>query len=114
MPAFAIALKQFQHGEAVAAGMVAESRLAERLGWIDSTLTDRLSNLLRLLGLPTAAPRLDADALLDAMTLDKKNRGGRIRFVLPRRLGQVELTDAPTEADLRAVLLRLATPDNPS
>ena len=94
----------FQHGEAVAAGMVAESRLAERLGWIDPGLTDRLRHLLRLLGLPTDAPGLDRGALLDAMTLDKKNRGGRIRFVLPRRLGSVELTDAPTEGDLRAVL----------
>ncbi len=38
------------------------------------------------------------------MTRDKKNRDGRIRFVLPRRLGQVELTNAPSPADVRAVL----------
>jgi 3-dehydroquinate synthase len=99
----------FQHGEAVSAGMVAESRLAERLGWIDSGLTDRLAQLLRLLGLPTTAPGLDRQALLDAMTLDKKNKGGRIRFVLPRSLGQVELTDAPTEADVLAVLDELTS-----
>ncbi|QDV38737.1 3-dehydroquinate synthase [Tautonia plasticadhaerens] len=101
----------FQHGEAVAAGMVAESRLAERLGWIDPGLTDRLSRLLRLLGLPTSAPGLDPRALIAAMTLDKKNAGGRIRFVLPRALGSVELTDAPAEGDVRAVLDELTAAD---
>lgn len=100
----------FQHGEAVAAGMVAESRLAERLGWIDASLTDRLIALLHRLGLPTRAPGLDTSALLDAMTHDKKNQAGQIRFVLPRRLGEVELTNAPTEADLLSVLAELTGP----
>ncbi len=94
----------FRHGEAVAAGMVAEARLAERLGWIGPETTARLEALVRRFGLPTAAPGLDPDALLDRMTRDKKNRGGTIRFVLPREIGRVELTDAPSEADIRAVL----------
>lgn len=94
----------FQHGEAVAAGMVLESRLAERLGWIDAALTERLATLLTRLGLPTGTDGLDPDALLEAMTRDKKNRGGKIRFVLPRRLGQVELTSAPSIEIIRSVL----------
>ena len=94
----------FRHGEAVAVGMVVESRIAERLGWIDSGLTSRLVALLERLDLPTAAAGLDPDALLDAMGRDKKNRGGRTRFVLPRSLGHVELTDEPTEADVREAL----------
>ena len=100
----------FRHGEAVAVGMVAEARLAERLDWIDARPTGRLAALLGRLGLPTEAPGLDPDALIEAMTRDKKNRGGRVRFVLPRRIGQVELTDAPTEADLRAVLDEMTSP----
>lgn len=98
----------WQHGEAVAAGMVAESRLAERLGWIGPTVTGRLVAILRRFGLPTEIGGLDPDALLDAMTRDKKNRGGRIRFVLPRAIGRVELTDAPTAEDLQAVLASTA------
>jgi 3-dehydroquinate synthase len=94
----------FQHGEAVAAGMVAEARVAERLWWIGGEVTTRLVALLDRLGLPTSAPGLDPDALIDAMGRDKKNKGGRIRFVLPRRLGHVELTDDPTEADVRSSL----------
>jgi 3-dehydroquinate synthase len=94
----------FQHGEAVAAGMVLECRLAERQGWIEADLTERLALLLGRLGLPADARGLDPDALLDAMTRDKKNRGGRVRFVLPRALGQVELTDMASLDDVRAVV----------
>lgn len=103
----------FSHGEAVAAGMVAEARLAERLGWIDGHLTARLRLLLDRLGLPTAAPGLDPSAMLAAMSLDKKNQGGRIRFVLPRAPGHVELTDSPTESDHFAVLAELTAPVRP-
>jgi 3-dehydroquinate synthase len=95
---------EFLHGEAVAVGMVAESRLAERVGWVGPEITARIVALLERFGLPTAAPGLDAGALLDAMGRDKKNHCGKTRFVLPRGLGRVELTDAPTEADVLAVL----------
>ena len=46
----------------------------------------------------------EADKLIEAMTRDKKNRDGRIRFVLPRAIGTVELTDAASVDDVRAVL----------
>ena len=94
----------YQHGEAVAVGMVVESRIAERLGWIDAAITARIEALLRRFGLPTAITGLDIDALLDAMTRDKKNQHGRIRFVLPRRIGHVELTDEVRAADAREAL----------
>ena len=94
----------YRHGEAVAVGMVAECLLAERIGWIDRPIADRIAALLARLGLPTAAPGLDPAALKAAMGLDKKNRGGRIRFVLPRSIGRVELTDDPSEGDLDAVI----------
>jgi 3-dehydroquinate synthase len=100
---------RFQHGEAVALGMIAECRLAERLGWIVPESTARLVALIERFGLPTAAADLDPDALIAAMSRDKKNQQGRTRFVLPRAIGRVELTDAPTEADVRAVIAPMAT-----
>jgi 3-dehydroquinate synthase len=94
------------HGEAVAIGMTAEARLAERLGWIEPALTARLIALIDRFGLPTAVPaQLDPDALIDAMGRDKKNQRGQIRFILPRALGRVELTCAPSESDIRQVLV---------
>jgi 3-dehydroquinate synthase len=96
--------QRFHHGEAVAVGMIAECRLAERLGWIEPETTARVTRLIERLGLPTAAPGLDPDAILDAMTRDKKNQKGRIRFILPHGIGQVELTDAPSVGDIQEVV----------
>lgn len=88
------------HGEGVAIGMLCASRLAERLGRIDTSLTDRQRRLLQAMGLPVEMPRgLDPNAVLRAMSHDKKSEHGRLRFVLPTRLGHVELVrDVPAEA----------------
>lgn len=91
------------HGEAVAVGMIAASRLAERLGRIDADLTPRQQDLLEALGLETNWPDLPLDEVLAAMARDKKAARGRLRFVLPSRLGQVELVEVDP-ADVRASL----------
>jgi 3-dehydroquinate synthase len=95
---------RFRHGEAVAIGMVAESRLAERIGWVGSDVAERQARLLQSFGLPVKAPGLDLLEVKRAMSRDKKNRLGKIRFVLPRSIGRVELTDLPADHDLQAVL----------
>jgi 3-dehydroquinate synthase len=96
---------RYEHGEAVALGMVLESRVAERLGWIGSDVTARLERLLERLGLPTRMEAgIAAERLLAAMGRDKKNKEGKIHATLPRRLGHVELTDRATEEDWLAVL----------
>ena len=95
------------HGEAVAIGMLYASRLAERLGLIDSAATRRQEELLSLFGLPTRLPAgwpHSDDAVIDRMKLDKKTLGGQLRFVLPKRLGHVEVISDVTETDVRAVL----------
>jgi len=84
---------QFLHGEAVAIGMICASRLSQRMGRTDATLTQRQEQLLNRLGLATAMPGLDHEALLEAMQLDKKTQHGQLRFVLPTRLGHVELVN---------------------
>ena len=95
------------HGEAVAIGMVHASRLAERRGLIDASVTARQVALLQALHLPTALPpgiNLSADAILSRMRLDKKAVSGSLRFVLPTRLGEVQTFGDIPEADVRAVL----------
>jgi 3-dehydroquinate synthase len=92
------------HGEAVAAGMVCASRLAERRGLIPADLTQRQVRLLEALDLPVRPERWPIDELLLVMRSDKKNEAGRLRFVLPRRLGEVALFDDVPEKDVRTVL----------
>jgi 3-dehydroquinate synthase len=93
------------HGEAVAIGMVQASRLAETLGRIDAETTRRQVTLLEAVGLPVTAPEgPTTDEIIDRMMLDKKTTGGRLRFVLPTRMGHVELVDEVDEALVRDVL----------
>ena len=60
--------------------------------------------MLEAFGLPTAPPPLPADELIGVMRNDKKASAGRLRFVLPRRLGEAALFDDVPEPDVRRVL----------
>jgi 3-dehydroquinate synthase len=97
---------QFRHGEAVALGMVAASRLAELLGRAGPELTERQVALLERFGLPTSAGGLDIAVLRDVMQRDKKSRAGRLRFVLPSRIGAAELVGDVEPAALETILRR--------
>ena len=92
------------HGEAVAAGMVCASRLAERRGLIAPALTERQCTLLERLGLPTAPQAGSIPDWLAVMRRDKKALDGRLRFILPRRLGEVALFDDLAETEVQRVL----------
>ncbi len=102
---------QILHGEALSVGMVCASRLAQRLGRVDEQCTARQIELLATLGLPVDVPELDGsdlngDAIMEAMMHDKKVAHGRLRFVLPAKLGQVELVDDVDPEDVKAALKR--------
>jgi 3-dehydroquinate synthase len=94
----------YLHGEAVAIGMICASRLAELLGRIGPEITQRQQALLSRLGLPTAAPQLDQNQLLAAMQHDKKAEAGRLKFVLPSKLGHVEVVAGVDAACVERVL----------
>ena len=96
----------FLHGEAVAIGMTAEAYLAWRLGLCDREVLERQTDVLRKLELPTHlsqvpdAPTVTIDTLMAAMGRDKKRQGATLRFALPKRLGEVTITDTPVPETL--------------
>jgi 3-dehydroquinate synthase len=92
------------HGEAVAAGMVCAARLAERRRLIGTDVVERQLRLLTAFALPTGPRPWPTEALLAVMRSDKKNVGGRLRLVLPTRLGAAELLEGVTEDEVRDVL----------
>lgn len=95
------------HGEAVAIGMADAALLAANLGRIDDDVVARQQRLLVAFGLPVAPPAIFApDDLLAIMARDKKTVGGRLRFILPTRIGHVELVDGVDPAAVRAMLTR--------
>jgi 3-dehydroquinate synthase len=86
------------HGEAIAIGMLAATRLAVVLGICPQDFQTRLQALIERAGLPQSFP--DAPGLFDrivrAMQMDKKFRDGKNLFVLPSGIGtwqQVEDID---------------------
>ncbi len=86
------------HGEAVSIGMHLAAKLACRMGRIDAELVQRQQNLLEKFELPTQLPAADPEELWRLMQHDKKVEHGRLRFVLPSRMGHVELVpDVPKE-----------------
>lgn len=95
---------EYLHGEAVSIGMLCASRLAERLGRVDHDFTQRQQTLLAKLGLPVAFPVLKPETVLAAMSHDKKVEHGRLRFVLPTRMGHVELVGNVDVEHVRAAL----------
>ena len=98
----------YTHGEAVALGMNAEADLARLRGHLDTSVHEAQQHLLARFGLPSKLARgLDVPSLIEAMQHDKKNHGGRVRIVLPKAIGDVEIVDDATVDKLSTVLSRL-------
>jgi shikimate kinase / 3-dehydroquinate synthase len=93
------------HGEAVGIGLAAAARLSERAGVAKPGVADHVESLLTHVGLRAHLPaRARPAALFDAMRRDKKRRGGRLRFVLLRDIGDPVVTDDVATDDVLAVL----------
>ena len=93
------------HGEAVAAGMMCAARLAEKLRLVGPELGLRQQQLLEAFSLPTKQLQAwPAEELLSVMKRDKKAVAGRMRFVLPTRIGEVRLIEDVPESLVREVL----------
>ncbi|MEM1446939.1 MAG: 3-dehydroquinate synthase [Planctomycetota bacterium] len=94
---------KYKHGEAVSLGMVAATAFAVNRRLCSAELLDQVMTGCAAVGLPTTAKHLAPDAiLLKTMAMDKKVRGGRIRLVLPTRMGEVTIVDDATPDEVKA------------
>ena len=85
--------RRYQHGEAVAWGMIAAAFLGHELGLTPADDVSRIVALIRRLGSLPAWPRVPITTLVDAMRSDKKVRSGVLRFVLSPRIGEARSYD---------------------
>jgi len=97
------------HGAAVSIGLRAAGLLALRTGRFSREEHLRVLTLLTLLRMPLWTRESPA-RIRAAMAADKKSRGGRLRFVLPRAIGDVEYGVTVSDRSVRAVLERIARP----
>jgi 3-dehydroquinate synthase len=99
---------QWRHGSAVSVGMVFVAELARLAGRLDEATADRHRAVLEAVGLPTRY-RADAwPALLEAMRVDKKARGDRLRFVVLDGLARPAVLEAPDLQLLAAAYAEVA------
>lgn len=89
--------RRFLHGEAVGWGLIAVTRLAERLGMLpvgDGTRSDaaRIMGLVRAVGSLPSIRDLATTRMMRLLPRDKKTVGGRVHWVMPERIGKVRIT----------------------
>lgn len=80
----------YTHGEAVIIGMYYEALMAKKLGYIDDVYYEEILSILRKTKLPLDISQISLTDLIDYMEKDKKNKDGRISFILPKGRGKVE------------------------
>jgi 3-dehydroquinate synthase len=86
--------KVVNHGEAVAIGMVAAGQIAVAAQMWSNLDTERQDAVIRKTSLPTKLPSgLAIEDIVAALFLDKKVQAGRVRFVLPTKIGSACVTD---------------------
>ena len=97
-----------RHGEAVAIGMVYAAKLAHRTGLCDARIPERIEKLINAYGLPTSLsvmkPRPTVTQFMDMIQVDKKAEAGKVRFVLPKKIGEVVITREWGEQQLQELL----------
>lgn len=94
------------HGEAVSIGMEMAARLAQELGLVEDDLLERQTRLLQKFRLPVVLPEADPDQMLPVMMRDKKVEHGKLRFILPSKIGSVDLVGDVDQQLVREVILK--------
>ena len=97
-----------RHGYAVAIGMVIAARLAHKTGLCEASVPERVEKLLKSYGLPTDLSSLSrkptVTELMDTMQIDKKAEGGKVKFILPVKIGEVVITKEWDERQLQDLI----------
>lgn len=93
------------HGYGVAMGLVAAARLSAVLNHCDPTLESRIERVLLKHQLPTRIPAdLPTQAIVQAMSSDKKKTAGKVRFILIREVGDVFVSGDVGETAVRKTI----------
>jgi 3-dehydroquinate synthase len=95
---------EYSHGESVALGMVAAARAGAQLKMIDDASRQRIEQLIKASGLPVGGMKVDPSDVVNAMAFDKKVKSGKVRFVLPDRIGHVVIRDDVPESVVRSAV----------
>lgn len=104
---------KIKHGYGVAMGTVVAGRISAELGHCSGSLLERIEEIFPLHNLPTRIPQnLNVDDCIRIMQTDKKKKGGKVRYILPRALGDCFMTaDVPTDLIRKTMLTCMTAPN---
>jgi 3-dehydroquinate synthase len=95
------------HGEAIAIGMVGAAKLAQQFGYSEQ-IHGETKRLFEKFGLPVAIPpHLNTDKIMSAMMHDKKFKEGSMIYIVPKRIGEVEIRKDVKPEQVRAIVDQL-------
>ncbi len=95
----------YQHGEAVAVGMICAARIAGQLGMLDKESISRIENIINKAGLPQRIHnKISPEEIINTLSMDKKVKDEKIRFVLPLQIGTVILQNDIDKKIIEGVL----------
>lgn len=99
--------KAYNHGEAIALGMLAASRISQALGMIDKAILARIENLIKGAGLPVKIKKVSLNAIVNAHYRDKKFIGPKNRFVLINAIGRAKVVENVPLEIIRGAIKRI-------
>lgn len=85
--------KRYNHGEAIALGMLLACDISKKLGVINGVTVQRIENLIRRVGLPTKIAKVSINKIIEAHYRDKKFIGPKNRFVLIEGIGKTRVAE---------------------
>jgi len=103
------AYRKYQHGEAVAWGMMAAALYGHELRVTPAEDASRIISLVRRMGKLPAWPSVNPKRLIELMGTDKKARGGKLRFVLTPGIGKAATYEG-RDAEKLELILRVTAP----
>jgi len=94
----------YLHGEAVAMGMIMANLLAQKRGLLSSQEASEIYQLLKNYSLPICYQVKNLQSFYEKFYLDKKTQGDRIKFILPKGIGDFVISDEISKDEVMEVL----------
>lgn len=88
---------KFTHGEGVAIGMYLITKLCEEKGLVKEKYSEDIKEILVRYGLPFEVDLKDRDTIIEAISLDKKNMGSRLKVIIMQEIGNAKIYDTTVE-----------------
>ena len=92
---------KFLHGEAISLGLIGANKISSQKSNLSDSENEIIIKALKKFNLPTQLDdSFSTQSLIDIMKSDKKFKNGKIRFVILNKLGEAELSEDVSEADI--------------